>query len=148
RSPLTHRLIDKAFPPLLLAHLGDRGPVGHAGGVLVPQKFNISAEWNNRDLPAGPVTVVEAEQFRPETDRKRQDSHAAPAPDQEMAELVEEHHNAEYEQNWQARPASNEILHKIHGQYVPRSAPAPANGVKFSKMPLRQFRARAPLPTI
>ena len=108
--------------------IGDSGPVGHAGSVLVAQEFHISAKWNGGNLPSGAMPVEEAEQFRPETDRKRQNLHAAPAPDQEMAKLVEEHHNAEYEQDWQAAPAGNDRLQKFHGQKVPAppSPPQPA----------------------
>ena len=73
--------------------------VGHAGGVLVAEEFDVAAERDGGDLPAGAVAVVEAEQLRAEADGKRQDLDAAPAGDEEMAELVEEHDNVKTNRN-------------------------------------------------
>ena len=44
------------------------------------------------------MTVVEADELRAETDRKHQHPHAAPARDQKMAKLMEEHDDAQAEQ--------------------------------------------------
>jgi hypothetical protein len=44
------------------------------------------------------VTVIEAEEFRTETDRERQYLHAAQAGDKKMPELVEENHDGQDEQ--------------------------------------------------
>ena len=81
-----------------VAHLGDRLMVRRAGGVLVAEEFHIAAKRNGRELPARAVAVVEADKFGAETDREHQDPDAAPARDQEMAELVEEHDDRQNEQ--------------------------------------------------
>ena len=77
---------------------GDGGLVRHARGVVIPEKFHVAAERNGRKLPAGAMAIVEADELRAETHRKSQHPHAAPARDQEVAELVEEHDNAQSEQ--------------------------------------------------
>ena len=51
-------------------------------------------------IPAA-VPVVETEQFAAESDREGLHIDAAPAPDQEMAELVHEHDEGEHEQERQ-----------------------------------------------
>ncbi len=89
--------MDKAVSALFLAHGGNRGLVGYACGIIVAEEFYISAEWNSAQLPSGVVTVIEAKQFRTEPDRKHQDPNATPARNQEMTELVEEHHDGQYE---------------------------------------------------
>ena len=48
------------------------------------------------------MPVGEAEQLLAETDRERQDFYAAPAGNQEMAELVEEHHDRQHDQEGKA----------------------------------------------
>ena len=54
-------------------------------------EFDIAAERNGRDAPARAKTVDSGPKLRPEADREGVDSHAAPAADDEMAELVDEH---------------------------------------------------------
>src|SRR6478609_2298553 len=95
--PSPYRLMDKAVSALFLAHGGNRGLVGHACGIIVPEEFYISSEWNSTQLPSGVVTIVEAKELRTKPDRKHQDPHATPARNQEMPELVEEHHDGQYE---------------------------------------------------
>ena len=110
----------------------DRGLVRHAGGILVAEKLHVAAERNGGDLPAGAVAIGEAEQLRAETDGKDQHPHAAPARDQEMAELVEEHDDAQDEQKrndpaGQPAPQSPKLLKMSIPDLVPaplRSAPA------------------------
>ena len=89
---------------LVGAHGRNGGLIRHARGVLVAEEFHVSAEWNCRELPAGAMPIIEPEQFRAESDRKDQYPHATPAGDQEMAELVEEHHEGENEQEIRPRP--------------------------------------------
>ena len=72
--------------------------IRHARGILVAEEFHVAAERNGGDLPARAVAVVKADEFGPEADGKHQNPHAAPARDQEMPELVEEHDQAEDEE--------------------------------------------------
>ena len=44
------------------------------------------------------MAVVEADEFRPETERERQHFHARPSGDQEVAEFMEEHDDGQDEQ--------------------------------------------------
>ena len=98
RGALADRLEEEALAPLRLAHVADRFLIRHARGVLVAEELDVAAERDGRDLPARAVAIVEAEQFRAEADREGEHAHAAPARDQEMAELVKEHHDGQHEQ--------------------------------------------------
>ena len=88
----------KAVLALILAHGGDRSLVGHACRVIIAEEFYITAEWNSAQLPPRVVAVVEAEEFRAKPDGEDQHPDAAPAGHQEMAELVEKHHDGQDEQ--------------------------------------------------
>ena len=90
--------MDEAVPALLLAHGGYRRLVGNASRVFVAEELYVTAEWNGAQLPPRAMAVVEAEQFGTEPDGKDQHPDAAPAGDQEMAELVEKHHERQDEQ--------------------------------------------------
>ena len=72
--------------------------VRHAGGIFVAEEFYVAAERNGGDFPARAVAVVKTDEFRPKTDGKHQNPHAAPARHQEMPKLVEKHDQAEDEQ--------------------------------------------------
>ena len=95
---LGHRLEHEALRALLRIHGGEPRGIGHARRVLVAEELHKAAERNRRDFPARSVAVIEADDFRPKADRKHQDPHAAPAGDQEMAQFVKEHDQAEHEQ--------------------------------------------------
>ena len=99
RRPTRDRLMHEAVPALFLAHGGKRRRIGNARGILVTEEFYIAAERNGGDLPSGVVAIIEAEQLRAEADRKDQDLDAAPAGDQEMAELVEKHDDGQTNRN-------------------------------------------------
>ena len=73
-------------------------PLPCARCILVVDEFHIAAERDPGQPPARPVPVVEADDLRPETDRECLDRHAAPAGHEKMAELVEEHHDGEHEE--------------------------------------------------
>src|SRR5215469_4736420 len=88
----------KAVAALLIGHGGKRGCIRDAGRVLVAEEFHITAEWNRREFPARAVTVVEAKKLGAEANGENQYPDPAPAGDQEMAELVEEHHQRQDEQ--------------------------------------------------
>src|SRR5215831_13827971 len=88
----------KAVAALLIGHGGKRGGIRDAGRILVAKKFHITAEWNCREFPARAVAVVEAKKLRAEPNGENQYPDPAPAGDQEMAELVEEHHQRQDEQ--------------------------------------------------
>jgi hypothetical protein len=74
---------------------------GNAGTVLVVEELDIAAERDPSDAPAGAVPVVKTVDLLAEADGKGLDLHAAPAGDQEMAELVNEHDHRQDEQEGQ-----------------------------------------------
>ena len=94
---LEHRLEEKAVLAFAFVHGLQARSVRGAAGILVAEEFDVAAERNGGDFPARAVAIVKPDDFRAETDGKHQNSHAAQARDQEMAELVEEHHKAENE---------------------------------------------------
>ena len=70
------RLMDEAVFLFGLAHGGGGRLVGHAGRIVVAEKFHIAAERHRGDLPAGAIAVVEAGDLRAEADREGE--HAMP----------------------------------------------------------------------
>ena len=95
---LGHRLKHETLRFLAFVHGGKALGVRHARRILVAEEFHIAAERDGGDFPARVVAVVKANDLRPKADGKHQNPHAAPARDQEMAELVEEHDQAEDEE--------------------------------------------------
>ena len=93
----------KLCAALLLGHVSDRRLIGNAGGIIVAEELYVPAERNGGNFPPRAMTIVEAEKLGAEPDRKNQDLDAAPAGDQEMAELVEEHHERQNEQKGNKR---------------------------------------------
>src|SRR6185437_11902529 len=91
------RLALETVLALLLAQRFER-PLPCARCILVVDEFHIAAERDPGEPPARPVPVVEADDLRPETDRECLDRHAAPAGHKKMAELVEEYHDGEHEE--------------------------------------------------
>ena len=83
--------------PLLRRQLLERF-LARACGILVVDEFHVAAERNPGQPPARAVPVVEAHDLRTEADREGLDRHAAPAGHQEMAELVDEDHDGQDEQ--------------------------------------------------
>ena len=75
-----------------------RGLLTCARGVLIVDEFYIAAERDPGQPPARTVAIVEADDLRPESNRECLDRDAAPAGHQEVAKLVEEHHDGEHEQ--------------------------------------------------
>ena len=94
--------MEEALLAVGLAHAGKRGLVRRAGRAVVAEELHIAAERHRRELPAGAVAVIEAGQFGAEADRKYHHLDAAPPRHQEVPELVEEHDDAENEQEWEA----------------------------------------------
>ena len=94
---LRHRLMEEAGGARSRS-CWPRRLVGHARGIVVAEKLHIAAERDGRKLPAGAMAIVEADDFGTETHRKSEHPHAAPARDEEMAELVEEDDNGQAEQ--------------------------------------------------
>ena len=82
----------------LVGHAGGGLMIGHARRILVAEEFHIAAERDRGDFPARAVAVVEADDFGPETDRKRQHFDAAPASHQKMAKLMKKHDNCQDKQ--------------------------------------------------
>src|SRR5581483_10107267 len=72
--------------------------VGRTCRAVVAEEFHVTAKRNGGDFPARAVPVVKADDFGAKTDRKHQNPNAAPAGDQEMAQLMEEYDQAEDEQ--------------------------------------------------
>jgi len=119
------RLVEKALPALLGRHAFDFALVGNAGGVFIPKKFDVAAERDGGNFPAGAVPVVEAGELGPETQRKRQHPYATPARDEEMAELMKENDDTEAEQEWddptrESATPKREIAENVHSGPVPR----------------------------
>ena len=73
--------------------------------VDVAVKLDVAAERQRRDPPAGAPRIDPGPQFRPKSQRKGVDADAAPAPDQIMAELMDEHDRAEDYQERQDIPS-------------------------------------------
>ena len=90
RGALAERLSREGALALALRHARDPGSVGSAGGVGVAGEFHVAAKRDQREAPARAVPVVETEQLAAEADREHLDVDAAPAADEEMAELVDE----------------------------------------------------------
>jgi hypothetical protein len=74
-------------------HLGVR----RAGHVHVADELDVAAQRNRGEFPARTVAIVEAENFGPEADGKGLDADAAPAPDEIVAHLVDEHDDGQHE---------------------------------------------------
>ena len=83
--------------PACISGVSSTGAPG-ARGVGVVEEFDVAAERDGRDAPARAVPVVEAPELAAESDGEGRDGHAAPAGHEEVAELVEEHHHAQHEQ--------------------------------------------------
>ena len=90
--------MDEAVAALLFAHSGKRRRIGNACGVFVAEEFYIAAQWNSAHFPTGAMAIIEAEELRPETDRKDQDADTTSAGNHEVAEFVEEHHQRQDEE--------------------------------------------------
>src|SRR6516162_11150783 len=105
--------MNKAVPALLIGHGGKRGRIWDTGRVLVAEEFHITAERNGGQLPAGAVTVVKAKKLRAESDGENQHPHPAPAGDHEMAELVEEHHQRQDEQETEDEVAEHAAPQRV-----------------------------------
>ena len=69
-------------------------------GVLVAfdvaDELDVAAERDRRQLPARAVAIVEADEFRAEADREGRHPDAAPAADEKVAHLVDEHHDRQH----------------------------------------------------
>ena len=90
--------MNEAVAALLVGHCGKRGCIRDTRRILVAEEFHITAKWNRRELPACAVAVVEAKKLRAEPNGENQYPDPASAGDQEMAELVEKHHQRQDEQ--------------------------------------------------
>jgi len=77
----------------------DFAQIRGARGVLVAVEFDVTAERYGGEPPARSVTIVEAEDLWPESDREGPDADPAPAPHQEVTELVHEDDDAEQHQH-------------------------------------------------
>src|SRR5262249_22686826 len=107
-------------------------------------------ERNGRNLPPGSVAVIEANEFRSESQGKGQNLHTGPTGHEEVAELVEEHHDRQDEQKRDhiADQGMTEALDTMH-QKIDHSVLARERIPPYSpKMRLRQFEARGWRPNI
>ena len=121
----------EALPTLRLVHRRKRRPIGRARRVVVAEEFYITSKRNKRELPAGAMGIVEADQLRTEADREHRHFHAAQPGDQEMTQLVEKHDQGEDEEEGQAAPASNDaesrdVIEKVHDPPFPIRLPTGA----------------------
>src|SRR3984893_7918290 len=90
--------MNEAVAALLIGHRGTPGRSRDTRRILVAEEFPITAKWNRREFPTRAVAVVEAKKLRAESNGENQYPDPAPAGDQEVAELVEEHHQRQDEQ--------------------------------------------------
>ena len=67
-------------------------------GIQIAVKLDVAAQRNHGKAPARPVPVIEAGKFLAEAEREDVDLYAAPAADQEVAHLVEKHHDSQHEE--------------------------------------------------
>src|SRR6185295_8876826 len=91
-------LMHETLLPLGLGHRRKRLLVRDAGGVFVAEEFHIAAERNGGNLPARAVAIIEAPKFGTKADGEDQYPDTEPARDQEVAQLVEKHHQLEHDQ--------------------------------------------------
>ena len=95
------------------------GAVGQAHDIAVAEHLHIAAERQSAELPARAAPVGQAEQLRPEPDGEDVDANAAPAGDEEMAELVDEHEHGDEQQ--EAHQEMRNVAHETHhdAQFAP-----------------------------
>ena len=95
---LPYGLSLKGAPPLLRRQARERLRGRLARGVLVVDEFHVAAERNPGDAPARALAIGEAADLLTETDGEGAHGDTAPARDEEMAELVDEDHDAEHDE--------------------------------------------------
>src|ERR1700680_1139617 len=77
--------------------------VGTAGGVGIPEKFDVAAQRDPGEFPAGALAVVEPDDLPAKTDGKRLNPDAAKASDKEMPKFVNKYDQSNYEKkSWKA----------------------------------------------
>ncbi len=128
RSARAHLLPGEADLLLGFAHGGAGVMVGHARRIVVAEEFHIAAERDGRDLPAGAVAVIEADEFRTEAERECEHFDAAPAGHQKVAKLVKENDNRQHKQERdqiaEQSPAERaQARHNVEMHYYPSSRP-------------------------
>ncbi len=69
-----------------------------ARGILVVHELHVAAERNPGDAPARTLAIGEAPDLPPKADGEGANRDAAPARDDEVAELVDEDHDAEHDE--------------------------------------------------
>src|SRR4029079_3967628 len=92
---------------------------GHAGAVVVVEELDVAAERDPGEAPARAVLVGEAEDLAAEADGEIPHPDAAPARDQEMAELVNDDDRGEHEEehnrvDCDVVQSSNPLIDKSH----------------------------------
>jgi len=98
RSAPANILVMEAAVALLRRHGCERRTRRRACLGIIAEKLDVSTERDGRELPARPVPVVEADQFRTEAYGESQDLHASPARNQEVAQLMKENNDREDKQ--------------------------------------------------
>ena len=146
--------MDEALLFVGFVHTGERGLVRYAGSIFVAEEFHIAAERHRGDFPARAMFVVEADEFGTKANGKHQHANSAPARHQKMTELVKEHDDSQNKKKWNNIADDSAAKRGEPAQHI---EPHPANPIpplwrltreKSPKMPLRQFQARGPGPTI
>src|SRR5262249_42092821 len=143
-------------PALSGGHAAKSQLVGDAGGILVAEEFDVTPKRNSRNLPPRAVAIVEADKLFAKPDRKGEHANATPARHQEMAKFVKEHHNRQHEQKrdeiaQQAPAGGAKVRQEVEAH---ARCPRPIGCwlciplARLIRMPLRQFLARALVPTI
>jgi hypothetical protein len=123
--------VDETDFLFLLGHGGHSLMVGRACGVFVAEEFHIATKWDRRNLPAGAVAIIEADNFGTKADREGERLDAAPAGDQKMSKFMEKNDDGQNEQkgdNVAGKSAAErgEAAHDVEMHRYPRPAPVPA----------------------
>ena len=96
QAPLPRRLLEERAPPVLRRDFLVR---------IVAGELDVSAQRQKRD-PVLRLASLDREQFRPEADGEPHRLHAHPLADEQVAELVEEDHDADHQREGKQRETS------------------------------------------
>src|SRR5262249_15399585 len=108
------------------AHLAHSRRIRDARGVLIPEELDVAAQRYCGDLPARPVAVIEADQFRAKPDGEHQDLYAAGAGNQEMAKLMEKHHDRQDDEK------RDHVPHEANTQDIETPKQISTHGIPFA----------------
>src|SRR5262249_33837555 len=112
--PLPDFLGTKTYLSFLCGHGLHEGFARYQSVVSIAMELNKASKPQCGDPPMGAVAIIKAIDLRPKAKRKGFDLDPAPAADQKMAQLVEEHHQAQNKKKRQKTPGNRPNICK-HG---------------------------------